>query len=433
MPNTIVSPSLIRAALPFTWMAALAGLIGFGLRRADPVRRDSHALTPPDSRGSASAVSKAESASAATPPPAQDDPRARLGQAIFFDERLSRPAGTSCASCHDPRHGYAGNHGATIGVAAGSRPGHFARRNTPSVLYLRFVRRFQLEWDDEKEYPEASGGFFWDGRESSLSRLVRQPLLNPDEMNNPSEQAIAEKLRSSAYADALRLEFDGVFDTTENTLEALGLCLEAFLTSRKMSPFSSKFDDFVRGRAALTALEGEGLALFENPAKGACSGCHRIDPHSALPEASLLSDFGYDTVAVPRNRELPKNRAPAEFDLGLCEHKDPLRHTEDPWFCGAFRTPSLRNVALRERFMHNGAFDSLRRVVEFYATRNTNPARWYPSHPFDDLPERYHGYVNRSTPPYDQAADEPPRLSDHEIDAIVSFLGTLTDRDIPGE
>ena len=66
----------------------------------------------------------------------------------------------------------------------GSRPGHFASRNTPSVLYLKYVKRFHYHWEEDMPLPDAFGGFFWDGRADSITALVRQPLLNPDEMGN---------------------------------------------------------------------------------------------------------------------------------------------------------------------------------------------------------------------------------------------------------
>ena len=102
-------------------------------------------------------------------------------------------------------------------------------------------------------------------------------------------------------------------------------------------------------------------------------------------------------------------------------------------YCGAFRTPSLRNVAKTAPYMHNGVFLTLRDVVSFYATRSTNPERWYGRdangevEPFDDLPEPYKRNVNRSAP-YDRGPGEAPRLDESDIDAIVAFLETLTDR-----
>ena len=143
----------------------------------------------------------------------------------------------------------------------------------------------------------------------------------------------------------------------------------------------------------------------------------------------IFTDFGFVALAVPRNPELPANRDPKFFDLGLC---GPLRTdlATHPEYCGMFRTPSLRNVALRKRFFHNGAIHSLRDAVAFYATRDTNPAKWY-SHSngparYDDLPERYWPNVSHEVP-FAPLPGNKPRLNDREIDDIVAFLGTLTD------
>jgi cytochrome c peroxidase len=84
-------------------------------------------------------------------------------------------------------------------------------------------------------------------------------------------------------------------------------------------------------------------------------------------------------------------------------------------------------VAVRERFMHNGVFTKLRDVVAFYATRATTPSRWYPETKFDDVPAKYRGNVNVTSLPYNRGPGEKPPLDDGDIDAIVAFLGTLTD------
>ena len=398
----------------------VAGIVATRHRRAERGPRAASLTDPAFARPSST-----------SPSPTTPLPRVALGRRIFFDPLLSVPPGTSCATCHDPAHGYAGNGGSPIGVSQGSRPDHFARRNTPSVLYLRFVRRFHVRWEEDADLPEAFGGFFWDGRADSLVTLVQQPLLNPDEMANPDMRAIAAHLESSAYAEDLRREFDGVFDTPEKAVEALGACIEAFLTSPEMSPFSSKYDDYVRRRSELTPLEAKGLALFKDHSKGACSSCHKMDDRSPMPERSLFTDFGYDAVAPPRNGKLAGNADPRRFDLGLCERHDVKFHTDDNHYCASFRTPSLRNVALRTSFMHNGVFASLHEVVAFYATRATDPKRWYQGGSFDDLPKRYWKNVNVNPAPYARQEGEAPALDDGDVDALVAFLETLTDRDVP--
>lgn len=354
--------------------------------------------------------------------------RVALGKRIFFDARLSEPSGVSCASCHDPQHGFAGNNGSNIGVAQGSRPGHFARRNTPSLLYLKFVRKFHFHWEEDAPIPDAVGGFFWDGRSDSIAQLVRQPLLHPDEMGNRDVQQIAAKLRAAPYAEELGREYALRWDDSEATLNALGGALEAFLTSDELSPFTSKYDAYVRGKAQLSALEARGLALFRDASKGACDACHKLNAASPNPERSLFTDYGFEALAVPRNKKLPRNKDRKAYDLGLCEPD--ARHfpmAREQW-CGNFRTPSLRNVAVRSSYMHNGAFTSLRDVVEFYATRGVTPRRWYKSGvSFDDVPAQYRQQVAIERVPYDRHAGQAPRLDAAEIDAIVAFLETLTD------
>jgi len=361
-------------------------------------------------------------------PPRANGSRIALGRAIFFDPGLSEPPGTSCASCHAPERAFSGNHGSSIGVAQGSRPNHFATRSTPSLLYLRYVPRFHFHQDDDAIQPSAVGGFFWDGRADSISELVRQPLLNPDEMNNRDSAQIAQKVAGGGYAADFRREFGEVANDPEAAVTALGDALEAFLTSDDMAPFSSKYDAYVRGDAKLTALEAKGLKLFKDPDKGNCVSCHRIYDTSKNPERSLFTDFGYDAVAAPRNRYIPANADPERFDLGLCGRRNARTPTEDDAWCVNFRTPSLRNVAVRQSFMHNGVFKRLRDVVAFYATRATNPMRWYESGVrFEDVPVRYRGQVNVNAIPYNRRAGDDPALTDADVDAIVAFLGTLTD------
>ena len=371
----------------------------------------------------AGAVACAEHPARADPPPS---PRqlAELGRAIFFDPGLSDPPGTSCASCHDPARAFSGTNGSRRGVPRGSRPGHFARRTSPSLLYLRYVPRFRFYQEGDDPQSEPYGGLFWDGRVDTIAELARQPLLNPDEMNNRDGGAVAARVGQAPYGAAFRGAFGAALDDPDATLAAVGRALEAFLITDEMAPFSSPYDDFVRGRTPLAPLAAEGLRLFKDRLKGNCASCHVMDDRARDPARSLFTDYGYEAVGVPRNTAAPP-RAP---DLGLCERTDTNAPTSDPMYCINFRTPSLRNVAVRESFMHNGAFRSLRDVVAFYATRATNPRRWYPSGvPFDGVPRRYRGHVNRTSPPYDRHVGDPPPLDDHEVDAIVAFLQTLTD------
>ncbi|HEX4403933.1 MAG TPA: cytochrome c peroxidase, partial [Polyangia bacterium] len=388
--------------------AALAPACG----RASPPASD----VSPDGHGTPSI--------AASPPTLAD-----VGRRIFFDPALSEPPGTSCASCHDPARGFASGNLAPSGVSRGSRAGHVARRTTPSVLYLKFVRRFHYHWEEDAPLPDAFGGFFWDGRVDSLVDLAEQPLRNPDEMNGGPRATISDKLRAAPYADDLRRSLGrDVLDTPDVAMKTLGRALEAFLLGPDMAPFSSRYDDFVRGGAPLSPLARRGMALFRDPEKGNCASCHRLNPTARDPARSLFTDYGFEALAPPRNRALEVARGSKTSDLGLCERDDPRTHTNDARLCASFRTPSLRNVAARTSFMHNGAFTNLRDVVAFYATRSTSPKRWYHTGAIlEDVPARYEANVNQRRVPYDRPRGARPRLDDEEIDAIVAFLASLTD------
>jgi cytochrome c peroxidase len=355
--------------------------------------------------------------------------REKVGQSIFLDTTLSNPPGTSCASCHDPATAFSGNNGSDSGVARGSRPGHFARRNAPSVAYLKYVPPFHFALEDDDDTAESPfGGLTWSGRADTVAEFARLPLLDADEMNNASEAEIARKLRAAPYAADLAREFPGALETPASAMKALGEALQAFLTSETMSPFTSKFDDFLRGKVQLSPLEMKGLAAFENRARGACKSCHMMYERSNRPESSLFTNYSYDAVGVPRNRAIAANADAKRYDLGLCERTQKKVPSSDEKWCGSFRIPSLRNVAVRQRFMHNGFFSKLRDVVAFYATRSTSPDRWYPhGAPFDDTPDRYRRNVNTLSFPYNRHEGDPPAMDDADIDAIVAFLQTLTD------
>jgi cytochrome c peroxidase len=364
-------------------------------------------------------------------PPRQgppDDPGlVAVGKKIFFDARLSEPPGTACSSCHDPAHAFSGGHGSRLGVPQGSRPEHFARRSTPSVLYLRYVPAFHYFEDDENPAPEPRGGFFWDGRSDSLIELIKQPLFNPDEMNAGTPRRLADKVVQGPYAGEFRAALGNSRDP-EAVLHGIGVALEAFLKSDEMTPATSKYDAYVRGQATLTEPERRGLEVFKDRRRGACAGCHRMAETSSNPAESMFTDYSYDAIGLPRNRELPASRVAGAHDLGLCARQNRATPSSDERFCGAFRTPSLRNVTVRESFGHNGVHKQLRDVLTFYNLRASAPGRIYPGgQKFDDLPPRYRSNVNIYSPIYNRREGAPPPMSEQDLDDLLAFLGTLTD------
>jgi len=130
---------------------------------------------------------------------------------------------------------------------------------------------------------------------------------------------------------------------------------------------------------------------------------------------------------------IPANADPAYYDLGLC---GPFRAdvvAERPDLCGAFKVPTLRNIALTAPYFHNGAFATLREALEFYVQRDTSPEKFYPldaggrPQKFNDLPDQYKANVNTTEVPYDRGPGDVPALSDSDIEDVIAFLNTLTD------
>jgi len=187
-----------------------------------------------------------------------------------------------------------------------------------------------------------------------------------------------------------------------------------------------------RDHTELSAAEQRGLKLFEEPLKGNCSSCHIDRPSRDGIFRPAFTDYQFEALGAPRNRDLPANRDPDFHDLGLC---GPMRkdYTNAATYCGLFKTPTLRNVATRKVFFHNGVFRSLDQVLHFYVERETNPAKWYPKLPngevdrYDDLPPQYRGNVDVVDAPYDRKQGEAPALNDSEIADVIAFLSTLTD------
>jgi cytochrome c peroxidase len=254
-------------------------------------------------------------------------------------------------------------------------------------------------------------------------------------MDNGSARELTARLRMSAYAGEFRRAFSApgqnVFDRPEQALGWLTMALEVFQQSKAdFYPFDSKYDAFLRQQTPLSGQELRGLALFNDPQKGNCASCHpsAVKVSGAFP---LFTDTGYAALGVPRNLHIAANRDAGYYDLGLC---GPIRTDlkSKPGYCGLFKIPTLRNVALRNSLFHNGRFQTLREALEFYVQRDIAPERWYPRgtdgsvHKFDDLPLSYHDNVDVD-PPFAPLPGGEPRLTSSEIDDVIAFLTTLTD------
>jgi cytochrome c peroxidase len=387
---------------------------------------------------------------------------ALLGDEIFDDENLSVGRNQSCKSCHDAEWGFTGPHSeVNLGGAVyeGSIAGRFGDRKPPSSSYSTPAPLLALQRQAGGQFV---GGNFWDGRATGwkLGNPAADQAQGP--FTNPAEQALRDAAcvvyrvsvapYGSLYRELWGTAIDGIafpagidalcsmegapLDLPAATREAIdieyaNIAIAIAVYEESHNQFSSKFDAARKGLYRFTREEQQGLALFQGRAK--CSKCH-----TSSGQQPLFTDFTYDNLGVPKNPQNPATLAdPGWADPGLGGF---LLQTEWAQFAamewGAMKVPTLRNVDMRphegdvKAYMHNGVFKSLKEVVRFYNTRDVLPAcaagvpraAWGEScWPAPEVPQN----VNRT-----ELGDLG--LTAAEEDAIVAFLGTLSDGFMPG-
>jgi cytochrome c peroxidase len=364
-----------------------------------------------------------------------------LGRKLFFDPSLSASGQMACATCHAPQRAFGPPNDLAVQLG-GEDMRQAGMRAVPSLKYLQVVPQFTEHYFDSDQEGDSSidngptGGLTWDGRVDRRRDQARVPLLAPFEMANAAPADVVTRVRKAGYADELRALYgEAIFADDGKAFSAVAEALEVYQQDdRAFYPYSSKYDAYLAGRATLAPQEARGLALFEDPAKGNCANCHRSrrGKDGTPPQ---FTDYGLIALGVPRNPAIPANAAPDFFDLGAC---GPLRHdlAGRSEYCGLFRTPTLRNTALRHTFFHNGFVHNLRDAIAFYVERDSDPGKWYPRgadgsvRKFDDLPQQYQANINKE-PPFGGRAGDSPALTPEEIDDIAAFLTTLTDGYVP--
>ena len=289
------------------------------------------------------------------------DAGATLGRVLFYDRRLSANQSMSCASCHQQALGFTDAARFSVGVT-----GAVGEYHAPALANARFYAR---------------GKFFWDERAATLEAQVLQPVANPVEMNLPLVELTPRLTAAAFYAPLYR----AAFGTTEISLDRTARALAQFI--RAMQASRSRYDRAFTGAptpgggpnfaAVFTAQEQRGQQLFAGA--GRCARCH-------ITNAQILNE--------PANTGL---------DATI---------TDEGVGNGRFKSPSLRNVAVRGHFMHDGRFTTLEQVVDFYDHGvQANPG----------LDQRLRGPDGR-----------PRRLNLSAADraALVAFLKTLTDEQL---
>ncbi|NNM65907.1 MAG: c-type cytochrome [Burkholderiales bacterium] len=388
---------------------------------------------------------------------------AQLGRRLFFDAGLSASGRQSCASCHDPAQGYnppPGSGPVMLGGPHLATPGY---RPPPSLAYLYRQPNFSIGPDNAENETITlrqlihlgqaatritktarstaatahnlvpQGGLFWDGRVNTLQQQADGPLFNPVEMDAGSPQRVATIIRRQPYAkDFVQLFGPNVLADPQLTVaEALFAIARYQIEAQSFHAFSSKYDAWLQGKARMSPQQMRGYLAFNDVHKGNCAACH-LDKPTANGLAPLFTDTQYEALGVPRNPHLPANNNPRHVDLGLC---GPLRTDleNQPEYCGLFLTPTLRNVARRPVYFHNGVYHDLRQVLDFYNFRDVRPQAIYPVgadgnvDKYNDLPARYRANVDTIDPPFNRKPGQPPAMSAQDMRDIIAFLKTLND------
>lgn len=236
-----------------------------------------------------------------------------LGKQLYFDPRLSLDNTVSCASCHDPKKGW--SNGTPFATGVRSQVGG---RSAPTIINAAY-----------------SDLQFWDGRAHRLEGQALGPIQNPIEMDAKLDECCSELNKIPGYREQFRKVFN-----SDVTAENIAKAISAF--ERTILSGNASFDRFKAGdKAALSEAAQRGMKVFFG--KGQCSSCHV--GHS-------FSDQSFHNIGVGMEKQKP--------DLG---RYDVTKVTGDK---GAFKTPTLREIARTAPYMHDGRFKSLEEVVEYY-------------------------------------------------------------------
>lgn len=250
-----------------------------------------------------------------------------LGRALFYDPILSRDDTVSCASCHQPDAQFADRRKFSSGVG-----GQLGKRHAPTIVNSAYLPLL-----------------FWDGRAAGLEEQAGGPIANPVEMAIPHEDLVNKLTRKLNSDKVWKDRFDHAFGEGRITIRKVEDALASF--ERTVLSGNSPFDRYQYGgdKSALSPEAVRGLALFQDPKRGNCVVCHTIEHDYALFTDGKFHNLG---VGVDSEGNLT--------DLGRYEQ------TKKDSDKGAFKTPTLRNVAQRHPYMHDGSKKTLREVIDFY-------------------------------------------------------------------
>jgi cytochrome c peroxidase len=242
-----------------------------------------------------------------------------LGKKLFFDPILSKDSTQSCGSCHAQQFGFSDNNKQfSTGV-----DGFNGDRNAPTIINILWAKEM-----------------FWDGRAATLEEQALGPVENPIEMHLSWDTALLRLKNNPTYVTM----FQGAFQTVDFTKEHAAMAIAQF--ERTFISNNSRYDKYLRGELILTAEELRGEAVFFSE-DAECFHCHTTGDGSGLLTDNLFHNNGLD---------------PFFTDKGLG------KTTYDANDDGKFKTPTLRNIELSSPYMHDGRFNTLEDVIEFYSS-----------------------------------------------------------------
>ncbi len=320
------------------------------------------------------------------PVPANNPPTAdtvALGRRLYYDPVLSSDNTISCASCHGPQMGFTDTHPVSLGV--GAKKGS---RHSPTVINSAY------------NYLQ-----FWDGRAPSLEEQAKGPIANPVEMASTHADVVKRLQADPKYV----AQFKQAWGTDQITIDLVAKSIASF--ERTVLSGNSPFDRFYYGhdKKALSASAQRGLKLFMNPKKGNCAVCHTIGKDYALFTDNKFHNLG---IGADTKGDMT--------DVGRFEQTK----NEADW--GAFKTPTLRNIAQRAPFMHDGTFPTLKDALGHYiGGGNFNPHLDKEIHALDfltfDERDDLLAFMEALTAPLPDDVGPPPDMAKNEASRIDSF------------
>jgi len=297
-----------------------------------------------------------------------------LGKKLFSDPSLSGNGTMSCASCHAPAKFFQDGLEKSIGSDGKSQ----VKRNAPSLLYASYQH-----------------SQFWDGRERTLEAQIGNVMHDPLEMNGVNDAIVFRLKKNRQYKRLFKKAFPS--DAASSmTVENIQNAIASFV--RTLHPYNSGFDQYLQGnKKAMTTSQMVGFNLFMG--KGQCGTCHfapifngLIPPMYKFTEFEILGTPLTDNLASPQD----------DPDQGRFHFRPII------YYKGAFKTPTVRNSAVTGPYMHNGAFNSLDSLMEFYNKGGGSGLGL-------DLPNQ-------------TLSSKPLNLSETEKKDIINFLHALTDQ-----